>query len=58
VGLSLASPRALKPIIPAVEGVNASEGVAWAALCSGGGGGAAGGAVVEGAAAAAAGAVA
>jgi hypothetical protein len=32
VGLSLASPRALKPIIPAVEGVNASEGVAWAAL--------------------------
>jgi hypothetical protein len=38
-GISLSSPRALKAILPAVQGVNASEGIAWGALRAAGGGG-------------------
>jgi hypothetical protein len=45
-GLSFYSPRALKAILPAVQGVNASEGIAWGDLRAAGGvGGGSGGAL-------------
>jgi hypothetical protein len=51
VGISFSSTKALRPILPAVDGIeNATEGIAWAALVGGsagrGGGSGSGGAAV------------